>query len=313
MASGIPDRAVKIVVTPGSGAGAARQIARRLARLLGRRHWQADVVTFHDLASLQRWAQTCAPDFSHLVCIGGDATQSTAAVAALRTDAAFVPVPAGFGNLFATVLGYPDRAEAVIDLLERGERRRVDVGAVGEELFLSHRSYGVLEQVQQVAERGRRQPKNRVLRYLWYWNVGRRFFFTARLAAFQVDVDGTRVAEDAVLVTVANVETYRGFLSLTPTASPIDGMFDVFVIPRVGKARLAWRLVSVLLGLRGRWKGTRLYRGRRVVVTTPRRRDVLHTRRRALLVLVPRGVLEALRRRTVDDGPPVEIPAERAS
>ena len=313
MASGIPDRAVKIVVTPGSGAGAARQIARRLARRLGRRRWQADVETFHDLASLQRWAQTCPADFSHLVCIGGDATQSTAATAAIRADAAFVPVPAGFGNIFASVFGHPGRVEDVIDLLDRGERRRVDVGAVGEELFLSHRSYGLLEQVQQVAERGRRQPKNRVLRYLWYWNVGRRFFFTARLSGFQVDVDGVRVADDAVLVTVANVETYRGFLSLTPTASPIDGLFDVFVIPRVGKPRLAWRLLSLLFGLRGRWKGVGLYRGRRVVVTTPRRREVLHTRRRALLLLVPRGVLDTLRQRTIDDEPPIEVPAERAS
>jgi diacylglycerol kinase (ATP) len=201
----------------------------------------------------------------------------------------------------------------VIELLERGERRRVDVGAVGDDLFLSHRSYGLLEQVQQVAERGRRQPKNRLLRYLWYWSVGRRFLFTARLAGFQVDVDGARVADEAVLVTVANVETYRGFLSLTPAASPIDGMFDVFVIARVGKLRLAWRLLSLLLRLRGRWNGVRIYRGRRVTVITPRRREVLHTRRRALPLLVPPGALETLRRRTLDDDPPIETPAERAS
>ena len=119
---------------------------------------------------------------------------------------------------------------------------------------------------------------------------------------------------DALLVTVANVETYRGFLSLTPTASPIDGMFDVFVIPRVGKLRLAWRLFSLLLRLRGRWRGVRLYRGRTATVTTPRRRDVLHTRRRVLPVLVPARALEALRARTpADDDPPISPPAERAS
>ena len=310
----VPTRTVKIVVTPGSGAGAARQVARRLSRLLGRHRWQADVESFNDLESLRRWATTCAPEFSHLVCIGGDATQSAAAIAAIRCDAAFVPVPAGFGNIFATVFGHPARAKAVITLLERGERRRVDVGVVGDELFLSHRSYGLLEHVQQVAERGRRQPKNRVLRYLWYWSVGRRFLFGSRLAGFQVTVDGAAVADDAVLVTVANVETYRGFLSLTPTASPIDGMFDVFVIPRVGKLRLAWRLFSLLLQLPGRWQRVRLYRGRDVTVTTPRRREVLHTRRRVLPLLVPAGALEALRARTpTDDDPPISTPAERAS
>jgi diacylglycerol kinase (ATP) len=308
-----PGRVVKIVVTPGSGAGAARQVARRLARLLGRHRWQADVESFNDLERLRRWAATCPADFDFLVCIGGDATQSAAAPAAIRSDAGFVPVPAGFGNIFASVFAYPDRADAVIDLLEHGERRRVDVGATGDELFLSHRSFGLLEHVQEVAERGRRQPKNRMLRYLWYWGVGRRFLFSARLAGFQVEVDGADVAHDAVLVTVANVETYRGFLSLTPAASPIDGMFDVFLIPRVGKLHLAWRLFSLLLRLPGRWNGVRIYRGRRVIVTTPRRRETLRTRRRVLPLLVRPGAIEALRSRTLDDDPPVETPAERVS
>jgi len=264
---------------------------------------------YEDLASLRRWAAACEKDFSYLVCVGGDATQSAAAHAAIRTDAAFVPVPAGFGNVFASVFGHPDRAEHVIELLENGERRRVDVGTVGDELFLSHRSYGLLEQVQQVAERGRKQPRHRLFRYLWYWGVGRRFLFSTRLAGFQVEVDGVAVAEDAVLVTVANVETYRGFLSLTPTASPIDGLFDVFVIPRVGKLRLAWRLFSLFFRLRGRWKGVALHRGRRVTVTTPRRREELSVKRRALPLLVPRGAIEALKARTVD----ADAPEEKAS
>src|SRR5262249_46327897 len=159
------------------------------SRLLGRRRWQSEVECFRDLESLRHWAANCPPNFSLLVCVGGDATQSAAAAAAIRCDAAFIPVPAGFGNVFASVFGYPARAGAVIELLGRGERRRVDVGAAGDELFLSHRSYGLLEHVQEVAERGRRQPKNRVLRYLWYWGVGRRFLFSARLAGFQVEVD----------------------------------------------------------------------------------------------------------------------------
>lgn len=301
--------ALRIVVTPGSGSGAARHVARRLRRLLSRGGRLVEMEAFQDLASLRRWAEQCEKDFSYLVCVGGDATQSAAARAAMRTDAAFVPVPAGFGNVFASVFGHPNRAEAVIELLERGERRRVDVGAVGDELFLSHRSYGLLEQVQQVAERGRKQPRNRWLRYLWYWSVGRRFLFSTPLAGFQVEVDGVTVAKDAVLVTVANVETYRGFMSLTPTASPIDGLFDVFVIPRVGKLRLAWRLLSLFLRLRGRWKGVALHRGRHVTVTTPRRCEQLAVKRRALPLLVPRGAIEILKARTMD----ADAPAEKAS
>jgi diacylglycerol kinase (ATP) len=297
---------VRIVVTPGSGDGRALGTARRLRRRLRRRGHAAGIVTFGDLPSIERWARECEPDFTHLVCVGGDATQSAAATAAIRCGVPFVPVPTGFGNVFAGVFGHPSRAGAVAGLLEYGEVRRVDVGLVDDrEVFLSHRSFGLLEQIQQAAERGRQQPRHRLLRHLWYYGVARRFLLQTRLAGMQVEVDGVPVADDAVLVTVANVETYRGFLSLTPAASPIDGLFDVFLIPRVSKAGLAWLLLKQMLGLRSRWQGVTLRRGRRVVVTTPRRREVLTTRRRALPLVVPPGALEALRRRTVEEEAPV--------
>jgi diacylglycerol kinase (ATP) len=303
---------VHIVVTPGSGEGRALRTARRLRGRLRRRGVASTIQAFGDLAELARWAAAAPPTWSALVCIGGDATLSAAALASIRGGVPFVPVPNGFGNVFAGAFGFSDRVWAVARLIESGERRRVDVGvartARGEEVFLSHQSYGLLEQIQQVAERGRRQPRRRLLRYLWYVGVAQRFLFRARLAGFQVEVDGAQVAGDAVLVTVANVETYRGFLELTPTASPIDGLFDVFVIPRVSKPGLLLRLLRLQLRLRGRWRGVALYRGRRVVVTTPRRRDVLTVRRGALPLLVPPGTLEVLRRRTVEDPPPIEEP-----
>jgi diacylglycerol kinase (ATP) len=305
-----PARRVQIVVTPGSGEGRARSTARRLAKRLRRQGTEADVRSFEDLAALVHWARTCDRDFGWLVCVGGDATLSAAAAAAIRLGVPFVPVPNGFGNVFARVFGHSHRDDDVVRLLGDGELRRVDVGVVrtdaAEEVFLSHRSYGFLEHIQHVAERGRQQPRNRLLRYLWYWGVAHQLLFGSRLWEFAVEVDGTLVAEDAVLVTVANVETYRGFLPLTPSASPIDGLFDVFVMPRVSTGRLMRRLVWLMFRLPGRWRGVRLYRGRHVVVTTPRRRDGISVRRRALPLLVPRGAIDALRQRTVSEDAPVE-------
>jgi diacylglycerol kinase (ATP) len=300
---------IQIVVTPGSGEGRARATARRLRRRLARRGRETNIRSFDNLAALTEWAESCEPEFSQLVCIGGDATLSAAARAAIRHGVPFVPVPNGFGNVFARMFGHPKRARDVARLLETGEVHRVDVGLArngpAEEIFLSHRSFGVLEQIQEVAERGRQQPKTRFLRYLWYWGVAYQFFFRSRLAGFTVEVDGTQVADDAVLVTVANVETYRGFLPLTPKAVPIDGLFDVAVVPRVSQAVLLAGLLRLLSRSPGGWRGLRLYRGRRVVVTTPRRREELTVRRRALPLLVLPGAIEELQRRTIEDEPPL--------
>jgi diacylglycerol kinase (ATP) len=294
-------RPIQIVVTPGSGNGGALRMARRLERALRTHGYASEKLIFREFAKLAEWARTCEARFSHLICVGGDATLSAAALASVRLSVPFIPVPNGFGNIFAQVFGHRDSVSTVIELLRSGEVRNVDVGAVGEqEIFLSHRSYGFLERIQQTAERVER-PRSRWRRHLVYYQMARRALLARRRPSITVDVDGVRVADGAVVVTVANVETYRGFLSLTPAASPIDGLFDVFVIPRMGRLRLAARLLKLLLRVPGRWKGVLLCRGQRVSVrVNGKRHEELRTLRHALPLLVPPGSVEALELRQIE-------------
>jgi diacylglycerol kinase family enzyme len=288
---------VQIVVTPGSGDGRARSTARRLQKALAHRGYESRVQTFADLDRLRQWSATCAPEFSHLVAVGGDATLSAAAAAAVRLSIPFVPVPRGFGNMFARAFGFRDDTRRVIELFERGQVQLVDVGvANGNEIFLSHRSYGLLAEVQEAVERGRAQPRSRVRRLLAYYMMGERFLVSAPLTPIRVEVEGTVLTEDGAVVTVANVETYRGFLSLTPTASPIDGVLDIFAIPGGSKLRVWTRIFKLLLRLPGRWSGVILCHGRNVRVTANGRTDELTLRRRALpLLVLPQslGILKA--------------------
>ena len=297
-------RSVGIVVTPGSGDGRARGVARRLERVLRRRGSAVTVESFDDLGALTEWARTSAPPFAVLFCVGGDATQSAAALLAQRLQIPFVPIPTGFGNLFASVFGHPSSARRAAQLLADGEVRLVDIGLAGgptgEEPFLSHKSYGFLDQMQERVEEGRRQPRRRGWRLLAYYTTAIRAVWSTPMAQFSVEVDGVLVAREAVLVTVANVETYRDFLPLTPTASPIDGRFDVFVIPRTSKLGLAWRLFLLKTRLPGRWRGVSLHRGRRVVIGHDGRSETLRVVRRALPLLLPPGAVAALVRRQVE-------------
>jgi diacylglycerol kinase (ATP) len=304
-------RSVCIVVTPGSGEGRARGVAQRLGRLLRRRGSRVTIQAFDDLPSLVRWARTCGPGFEVICCVGGDATQSAAALLARRHRIPFVPIPNGFGNLFARVFGHPSSPRRAARLLDEGEVRMVDVGVAGDELFLCHRSYGFLDQVQEAVEDGRRQPRDRMRRLLAYYRTAVRAIRRTPLAPLGVEVDGVLAADQAVLVTVANVETYRDFLSLTPTASPIDGRLDVFVIPRTSKWGLAWRLLRLKLHLPGRWNGVSLYRAREVVVVSETGRETLRAVRRVLPLLLPAGAIARLRQRQLEaeDEVPLETVA----
>jgi len=302
---------VCIVVTPGSGDGRARGIARRLGHLLRRRRLAVTIVSFDDLAALNEWAKTCGPEFSVVFCVGGDATQSAAARMARRHRIPLVPMPTGFGNLFARVFGHPSSPRHALALLEHGEVRMVDVGVAGDELFVSHKSYGFLDRIQEQVETGRRQPRDPARRLFAYYRTSLRAIWSTPLAPLRLEIDGALAVEDAVVITVANVETYRDLLSLTPAASPFDGRLDVFAIPRTSKLGLTWRLLKLKLRLPGRWKAVALYRGREVVVIGAHGHDTLRVARRVLPLLLPPGAVEQLKRRQVEreEDVPVETVA----
>jgi len=290
-----PRAPIQIVVTPGSGDGAAVARARSLRHALASRGRAARLRAFDGLDDLRRWARTCAPTFSHLVAVGGDATLSAAAPAAIRTGAAFLPVPTGFGNVFAGVLGHPSDADAAVEVLEQGHVQWLDVGVAPDGVFLSHQSYGFLARVQRVVEHGRRQPRHRRARQLAYYRAAMRRFARGRFDRIRVEADGRLVAAAAALVTVANVTTYHGYLTLTPAASPADGRLDVCVIPRTTTARFVAQLLRLALELPGRWDGVLLRQARRVRVTVNRAAPAsLRVAPAALPVLLPEATAARL-------------------
>ena len=112
-------RGITIVVTPGSGNGRAPERAGALHDGLAHRGHRATVELFSDLETLRAWAPGGDTRCSMLVCIGGDGTLCAGAGAALRRSVPFLPIPSGFGNLFARALGQPRRVENVIQLIAR--------------------------------------------------------------------------------------------------------------------------------------------------------------------------------------------------
>ena len=148
-------RSIQIVTTPGSGNGGALASADRLREELRARGHDVQLDVFPRLQGLLRWAATDTSRFSLLISVGGDGTQSAVAMAAVRRSVPFLPVPAGFGNLFARALRQPNRVEEVLDLLDRGELAHVDVGLQNGEPFLCHASFGLLSEVQARVESAR--------------------------------------------------------------------------------------------------------------------------------------------------------------
>ena len=278
---------LQIIVTPGSGNGSALGTALRLRQALVADGWPTRLKKFSRLNRLHQWAKTNRDSYSTLICVGGDATQSATARAAVRRSVPFVAVPCGFGNLFARAFDQPRTVQGVLDLLARGRVIWSDVGIRNrEELFLCQQGYGLIAETQQAVERAT-VPRARSRRWLAYYRTALDHINDEPPALYRVVVDGRMVAKDAAVVAVANVEAYGPWLPLAPEASAVDGLFDVFILRGATRRQVFLELLRRHLRLPGTRAVGMLYRGRRVSVSGPRRtHDRLETRRHCLPIVV---------------------------
>lgn len=74
---------------------------------------------------------------------GGDGTLGRAATALAHTSTALAILPLGTRNHLARQLGIPLDLNAAVDVAIGGQRRRIDLGAAGDRVFVNNASFGI--------------------------------------------------------------------------------------------------------------------------------------------------------------------------
>jgi diacylglycerol kinase family enzyme len=162
---------------------------------------------------------------------GGDGSLGAVAQVAIEQDVPFVPVPFGTRNHFARDVGLDrDDPLAALAAFDGGEERRVDVGYVGDRLFLNNVSLGLYARlVHRREERRRRREALARLRALLLTVRDRR-----RQQRFTIDGEAVR----ARLVLVANNDYSLDLLSLGERERIDEGRLHLYV-PH-GLRRITW-------------------------------------------------------------------------
>jgi diacylglycerol kinase family enzyme len=213
-----------LIVNPSSGDDSpSAEELRAAAQSRG-----VDVHVLQDGDDLQELARSAQADV--LGMAGGDGSLAAIAEVALERDLPFLCIPFGTRNHFARDIGL-DRDDPIgaLDALD-GVERRVDVGRVGDRLFLNNVSLGLYALLVHRRERHRRRSE--ALARL------RAVVLAARehKGKDQFVIDGTLVAARVVLV-ACNAYSLKLF-SIGERESMDDGRLHLYV-PH-GFRRVTW-------------------------------------------------------------------------
>lgn len=174
-----------------------------------------------------------------VVAIGGDGTinQVAAGLIKRRNPPKLGIIPQGTVNNLAKVLHIPLLPNLAVSNLLRGPSRFIDIGQVNDQVMISTLTLGVLANA---AVSVTQQAKQR-LGPLVYLTRGIHSLTKKQHWHLKISGAGRTWEQDSAFLLVTMTNSVGGFTNFAPQAKPDDGLFHVFVAPR-----LTWQRTLLL-------------------------------------------------------------------
>ncbi len=225
---------IAFIVNPRAGRGRTESFFGRFEERAGEIGHETDILWTQapgHATTLTREAKTRCD----VVCaVGGDGTIHEVVNGLIPDPVPLVIIPMGSGNDFAGMFGCPTTADELVSVLAEGMGARIDVLDCGGRYCVNSAGLG-LEAL--VTRKSRSIERLRGLPlYLLAAAKALTSFdcppMTIRLG------DGEVISGEQLMVSVGNGVSAGGGFHLTPDAYPDDGLIDLCIVARMGRARI---------------------------------------------------------------------------
>jgi len=187
------------------------------------------VVNSRSLEHILDLSTTAAMDgFGMVVAVGGDGTVNTTAQGLVGTETILGVLPTGSGNGFARNVGIPLRLEKALQMLKDPHIRRIDVGKVGERIFLVTCGIGWEAVIASIFE------GSKIRGVLPYATTALSTFlqYEPQEVFIEAEPGGWTYRGRPMLLSIANMREYGVGVTISPDADAMDGLLDICMIPR---------------------------------------------------------------------------------
>ena len=223
------------ILNPTAGGGFGKTLMPELEKQLGRRSLDASIcVTERHDHAIELSRNSLENGYTHIIAVGGDGTMNEVARPLIgQKHVSTGLIPAGTGNDFIQILGFPDRfSEEHWDIFFKQSTINMDVGEVNGLHFLNGMGLGFDAQVaaENYVEPGEVAKGGGKGKYIWHIVKTLLFYKEGRVTIHSRN----QVQEtDCFINTISIGRRFAGSFFLTPEAIANDGLLDVCMIKKL--------------------------------------------------------------------------------
>ena len=237
------------IINPLAGGGFATKYVATLQEKIKQFNISAELVfTERKGHATELTTQYAKKGFQYIIGVGGDGTLNEISKSLIyNNDTVMGIVPAGTGNDFIQILGFPDRFEdRHWEIFFAKNTIAMDVGSVNNLTFINGMGLGfdaeVAAQNYIDEERKQKSSKNK---YIWHILKTLFFFREKRMTVLS---NGNKDETDCFINTISIGRRFAGGFFLTPTAIANDGLLDVCSIKKLSLVQRLKILLKVPKG-----------------------------------------------------------------
>jgi len=222
------------IVNPIAGNGFAKTVVPKLEEMIQKHNVAAEIVfTERSGHATELSEKYLEKGFRYIIAVGGDGTFNEMSRPLInKNDVTTGIIPAGTGNDFVQILGFPDRfGEKDWDIFFNRNLIAMDAGSCNGMIFFNGMGLGFDAQV--AAENYTEPGKvKRGSKYKYIWHIVKTLLFFKEKKMIVVTGTG-RHESDCFINTIAVGRRFAGGFYLTPKAIANDGLLDVCMIKKL--------------------------------------------------------------------------------
>ncbi len=205
--------------------------------------------------------------FHNIISVGGDGTLNEIVNGVMlsgKSDEVNIGIlPEGGGNDFAVNFNLPSNIDKAVDILQKFNTRKIDVGKIEDRYFINALGIGFDARVAMISNK--LKHLNGLSRYL---AAVLKALISLKMVEAEIKIDTCTLNDPFLLLSIGNgMSTGGGFL-LTPEARVDDGLLDICFINKINRRRILSLLPSTIKGKHLKEPEIVLHQSRKIEITT---------------------------------------------